>query len=319
MNRRWLWAAGAIAGALVITAGVTIRKAARASREAAVEVAAARRVGFTEQRLDRRLPAFEPVSANGMFTDAAIFDGRTYIATLSALIQYDAQGIERNRWRAGLELPSAPLGRMAVGMAGGSNASELYIGTNGAGVVVFDGQSFRQLLPDDRACRKITAILPLATGRILLGTANQGVLAYDGRRLAPFHDSLRKLEVTALAGDVAGIWIGTANQGLYHWNAGVLEHFGEAEGLPDAQVTSLALAGERTFAGTPMGIAEFRRRPVAQDARSGILRKRARGTGRYAPGRQSGRGRGGDFAGCAKAAAGAPGGRYGRGSHREAL
>ncbi len=236
---------------------MTFWKAARAERDAAAEVAAARRIGFSLRKLDRRLPAFESVSSTGTFTDASVFDGRIYVSTPSALLEYDGSGV-RNRWRAGLELPSAPLGRLATGMAGGSHQPELYIATNGAGIVVFDGRGFRQILPGDRDRRKITAILPVGNGRILFGTANRGVLAYDGEHLAPFSDSLGKVQVTALAGDVASVWIGTANHGLYHWNAGTLQHFGEAESLPDARVASLAVAEDRVFAGTPMGIAELR-------------------------------------------------------------
>ena len=43
--------------------------------------------------------------------------------------------------------------------------------------MAFDGRAFRQIRPEDARLRKITALLPLATGRILLGTEKSGVSA----------------------------------------------------------------------------------------------------------------------------------------------
>ena len=51
-------------------------------------------------------------------------------------------------------------------------------------MVAFDGDGFRQILPADPLTRKVTALLPLAAGRILLGTAGHGVFSFDGKTLA---------------------------------------------------------------------------------------------------------------------------------------
>jgi hypothetical protein len=64
--------------------------------------------------------------------------------------------------------------------------------------------------------------------------------------------------VTALAGDGASFWTGTSDRGVYHWQAGTLAHFGEPEGLPDPNVTSILDGRRATYVGGPMGIAEFR-------------------------------------------------------------
>jgi ligand-binding sensor domain-containing protein len=145
-----------------------------------------------------------------------------------------------------------------VGAVAGSNGPELWLATDGAGLLAFDGRGFRQILPADPVARKITALLPLDTGRLLLGTAGHGVFSFDGNTLAPFDQGLANLRVTALAGDGASLWTGTADRGLYHWQAGTLAHFGEPEGLPDPNVTSILSTPDATFAGGPMGIAEFR-------------------------------------------------------------
>jgi ligand-binding sensor domain-containing protein len=257
MRKFWLSAA-LLAAAAILWAGAAIWKAARAARNAAAEVAASQVSSFTSRSLDRALPAVEAVGAPTAFTDVAQFAGNTFVLTPAALLQYDDGGTVRHRWRAGLELPPAPLAGLAVATVAGSNGPELWLATDGAGLVAFDGQGFRQILPADPAARKITALLPLATGRLLLGTAGHGVFSFDGKTLAPLDPTLGGLRVTALAGDSTSFWAGTADRGLYHWQAGALTHFGEPEGLPDANVTSIIVSGTSAFSGGPMGIAEFR-------------------------------------------------------------
>jgi ligand-binding sensor domain-containing protein len=123
--------------------------------------------------------------------------------------------------------------------------------------LAFRENSSRQILAEATPLRRLTAVLPLPTGRILLGTEKNGVLVYDGTHLAPFHSQLTKLHITALAGDDASLWVGTLDGGVIHWHAGQADRFAEAEGLPDPSVLTLAVDGDRTFVGTPMGVAEF--------------------------------------------------------------
>jgi ligand-binding sensor domain-containing protein len=259
MNVRKLWLfATVVVAAVVVWAGLAFWKAARAVRSATAEVAASRVSTFVSRTLDRALPAVESIGSPAAFNDVALFEDATFVSTSSALVEYDSGGSVRHRWRAGLELPPAPLGRLAVGTVGGTSGPQLWLATDGAGLIAFDGRSFRQILPGAATVRKITALLPLETGRLLLGTAGQGVFYFDGKTLAPFDAVFAGLRITAFAGDSASLWVGTADHGLYHWQAGVVVHFGEPEGLPDPNVTSILTAGASTFAGGPMGIAEFR-------------------------------------------------------------
>jgi len=204
------------------------------------------------------IPArLEPVGSAAVFRDAAIFQGNLYIAGPAGLTQYSgASGTVAARYRAGLELPSAPLTALAIGLTADARARELWIGTWGEGLAAFDGRSFRQVRPEDPKLRKITAILPVETGRILIGTEKAGVLVYDGRSLAPFHPSLSGVPVTALAGNDARLWVGTLDRGLLNWKAGALETFDDV--LPDKQILSLAMDGETVYAGTGVGIVEIR-------------------------------------------------------------
>ena len=74
--------------------------------------------------------------------------------------------------------------------------------------------------------------------------------------------------MTEMAGTGSDLWVGTFDQGVVHWSAGRAERFSEQQGLPDAQVFSIAVSGERAFVGTALGVAEFEagrfKRVVAQ-------------------------------------------------------
>ena len=253
---RWFRvAAAAVVSIALLGVGFALFRAARGLRQAEREIAADV-IAFHVARLDPHGTLFEPISAPAVFRDAVLFDGNLYLCGPAGLIEYDAGGAARARYMAGAELPAAAVA-VATGVAADASLPELFIATAGEGLVAFDGRAFRQIRPDAAAYRALTAVLPLATGRILLGTAKNGVVVYDGKRIAEFHPALAGIEVTALAGDEASVWVGTVNDGLLHWHAGQVDRFGEAEGLPDSRVLSIALAGDAAYVGTPMGVAEL--------------------------------------------------------------
>src|ERR1700722_15002311 len=224
MSRRRVWLAVAVfAAAATIFGGSALLPARDVLREAREHVSAGVSYRFSVRPIVPVIPGgLESIGAPAVFNDATVFEGHLYIAGPSGLTKYDgASGLIAARYRVGAELPPAPLTSLAVGLAGDSQGPELWIGTWGEGLAAFDGRAFRQIRADDAKLRKITAILPLDTGRILIGTEKAGVLVYDGHALAPFHSSV-------------------------------------ADVLPDKQILSLALSGETIYAGTGVGIAEIR-------------------------------------------------------------
>ncbi|MDR3776751.1 MAG: hypothetical protein P4K97_07630 [Terracidiphilus sp.] len=217
-------------------------------------------------------PGFEGITAPAVFKSVAAFQGSIYLAGPAGLFAYSPTGSLEHIYRTGMDLPSTALGQMAVGMLADSRQPELLIATTGAGVVAFDGHSFRQILAKSEEARAVTAVLPLASGRLLIGTAKLGLLIYDGKTLKRFHSTRNNFYITVLAGSEAELWVGTLNDGLLHWRGGQTERIGEEQGLPDRRVEQIALADERAYVGTPMGVAEVRDGKVAR-----ILAK-----GRYA-------------------------------------
>src|SRR5207244_4386881 len=140
------------------------------------------------------------------------------------------------------ELPPSPLGIIVRATLADSRQPELLIATASEGVLAFNGHSFRQIRPEDAAARSVTTVLPMASGSLLIGTQKKGVLIYDGHEIRPLHSTLSNMHVTALAGDESEIWVGTLDRGVLRFHAGQTDSFGETEGLPDAQVHSIALA-----------------------------------------------------------------------------
>lgn len=209
-------------------------------------------------------PGFEGIWAPAVFKSAALFQGSIYLAGPAGLYAYAADGRLEYLYRIGMDLPAAPLGQMAVGMPNGARQPELLIATLGEGVLAFDGQRFRQIRARAEGARAVTSVLPLASGRLLIGTAKLGLLIYDGKTLKSFHPTTDNVYVTALAGTEAELWVGTLNDGLLHWRGGQTERISEEQGLPDRRVEQIAVAEGSAYVGTPMGVAEVREGKIAR-------------------------------------------------------
>ena len=119
-------------------------------------------------------PGFEGLLSPAVYKSAAVFEGRIYLAGPAGLYAYAADGTLEHIYRTGIDLPAAPLAQMAVGMLTDAHQPELLIATQGAGIVCFDGHLFRQIMGTNADVRVITSLLPLGSGRLLLGTAARG-------------------------------------------------------------------------------------------------------------------------------------------------
>ncbi len=194
---------------------------------------------------------FEPVLPAISFRSAASFEGDLFVLDEGSLMRWSG-GECRQTWRTGRELPPAPL--VSIAVRTGVGDPELWIATEGAGLLIYDGHTFRQLLPADGTSRKVTALLPTRSGEVLVGTAS-GLFVADGKVLRLFHQTLSSMQVTALAGDEDDFWVGTRSDGAWHWHGGEASHV--TAQLPDQQVLSLAASGDKTWVGTALGVAEF--------------------------------------------------------------
>jgi ligand-binding sensor domain-containing protein len=242
---------------IVLAIALGIWRASRVLHSAAVEVRREREIGFVVRPLVPVASDFEPISSPAVFSQAAQFRGNLFIAGPAGLLEYDSSGTLLRQYTVGRELPASPVIALAPMVLAGAAESELLIATARAGLVAFNGRAFRQIFPYDAEARAITAILPAASGHLLIGTRHLGVLVFDGKQMQSLHPTLSDVYVTNLAGDESDLWVGTLNRGVLHFHAGASDAFTEAQGLPDPQVQSLAVAADTTYVGTPAGVAVF--------------------------------------------------------------
>ncbi len=224
------------------------------------QIGAENQIRFTLNPWNRTSSAgYEPVSAASAFLDAASYQGKLYVASSNALLEYSGeQGTVLKTFRCGLDLPPSPISALATGPALDGTGEWLYVATEGEGILIFDGQSFRHLRPELPALRSITSLASTGVSGLLVGTKEAGIFRFDGRELKWLHPNLKDLKITALAGELADLWIGTRDKGVGHFLAGQLTFTSESQGLPDVQVLSLSVSAAATFVGTPNGVALFR-------------------------------------------------------------
>lgn len=239
-------------------------------KDARRQVADEGKLAFDLVSLDRRSAglrgaSFERLASPSGYTTGAAFAGKIYMAGAAGLAVFDQLGGAPRLLQTGLELPPAPVVALAEGRVRGQEQAQLIAATRGEGVLFFGGatkdgaqkESLTQLRPHGPDARDVTAILPLASGDLLIGTQRVGLLIYNGKTLTLFHPSLAGVAVTALAGDEGDFWIGTRTRGVLHWHAGQLDAFDTDAGMPDAQVEDIAVSKEGVFVGTPLGVAVF--------------------------------------------------------------
>ena len=278
LSRRRLAILGVAALTPLTLAGLVFWRASHARDEASAEIRGRTELPFRIVNVDRTAPSgVETIAATPDFRDLAAYRDTVVVSARSGAFVFDRNGALLHAYRAGFELPGVELAAMSVGVAAGASEAEVFIATRGEGLLAFNGARFRQMLPEDAGLRSVTSVLVLSSGRVLLGTERQGAVVFDGRRLAPFHERLAGTHITALAGSDSDLWIGTLANGLFHYRAGQLEDLGSS--LPDPQVLSLAVRGDSAFAGTPVGVVEFRGGTRARTLADGFFARALTATG----------------------------------------
>lgn len=118
---------------------------------------------------------------------------------------------------------------------------ELWLGTDGYGIAIFDGQDFRhiasqQFLPDN----VISNLLLDSKGRLWIGTYFGGLTMFDGKDWVHFTQDgiISGPEISALYEDSSGkIWIGVENNGVYRYDGHDFTHFYKDHGLNGSVLT----------------------------------------------------------------------------------
>jgi ligand-binding sensor domain-containing protein len=177
------------------------------------------------------------------------YDGSLWVSTLEDGLQsYD--GTRWERTPPG-EL-STPAPRDLVVFR-----ESLYVRHGDGQVDAYDGKAWRRNLAWGELPRKQATRLAADERRLVVGQWG-GWSEFDGQRWTHrFPAELSGAPVTALAIDGPRLWIGTQGKGLFRVDEKVTR-YGDASGLPDDWITSLALVHGRVIVGTFVGGAAVR-------------------------------------------------------------
>jgi hypothetical protein len=223
---------------------------------------------------NRSASSFELVPSPGLNTTGIDFAGNVYLAGPDGLAIYPSLAGRPLLLRIGPDLPPAPIVALAGGRLRGETAPSIFAATQGEGLLILNtgvAGRMEQLRPVDAEDRDITAVLPLDSGDVLLGTRRAGLLLYNGKTLRLFRPALAKTAITALAGNESDLWIGTRSQGALHWRAGRLDVIGPSAGMPDPLVEDIAIGLQGVFVGTPLGVAQLQDGHVSRVLAPGLF------------------------------------------------
>lgn len=131
----------------------------------------------------------------------------------------------------------------------------------GIGASYYDGKRWKNYTQaDGLAGDEITAIAEDNQGRVWFGTRT-GLSIWTGTTFFNLtgENGLPDSDILALAADGPGMWIGSANGGLYRFEGNQLQVLTRANvGLPSDRVTALVVVGDgTTLVGTDAGLARF--------------------------------------------------------------
>ncbi len=260
-----------MAGVLVLGLGSALFVAMRVQRvidTATVRVEAGQKIPFDLLPLPpaSAVRAFQPLPAPAAYVSGTVAGESLWVGGAGGLTIHHFAGGPDRFLLIGLDLPPAPIVALSTVRLRGGAGQEVVAATHGAGLLLSPGQgSGVQLLPREPDARDVTALLPLGSGDLLLGTRDAGLLVYRATvpgaqgsgDLHPFAAGTTRVHVSALAGDEGDLWIGTRDRGLLHWHGGQMDTLGLEAGLPDLDIESLAAAAGKVYAGTPRGVVEL--------------------------------------------------------------
>ena len=137
-----------------------------------------------------RAAAFEWIASPAIYRNAAIVEGRIYLAGPTGIWEYN-EGLLEAEYLVGTDLPAAEPIQIASGLARGAFGPVVYFATAGEGLLIYDPrrETFTQVRADQPRYRDLTAVLPLKTGTGTAGYGARGcrssMTANNSRRFIP--------------------------------------------------------------------------------------------------------------------------------------
>ncbi len=142
---------------------------------------------------------------------------------------------------------------------GADREGNLWIGTDGQGVLLQAGRSFTSYSISDGLHSDLAMdICKTDTGSLVFASYDNGLALFDGKHFSPYlyNNELPSQTVWVINSDQFGtLWSGTS-QGLFRENRGNTSILNETDGLPGNRVTALEQAGNGLWVGAENGFAK---------------------------------------------------------------
>lgn len=138
----------------------------------------------------------------------------------------------------------------------------LWFGSNGGGLVRFDGRRFTTFgLEHGLSDNVVLSLCAARNGELWIGTSMGGLCRYDGRAFRTYgmEDGLPNKGIHSLLEDPRGvIWIGTRGKGLSRWDGKAFRTFTEADGCPAEHVFDMDIDAQGLlWLGTEKGLMRY--------------------------------------------------------------
>lgn len=211
-------------------------------------------VAFEKLRIPLPIAAAgELVPSQGVILDVLPFGDELLISATDGLYLYDAQGHKLRRSTIQDGWPAGDIVRMIL------HRGTPVLAVTGHGILFYDREP-QLVSPIDSAYQDPTDLLSTPQGDLWIATRSGGLLLWRDQHLRrSFPDRIKKAHITALAGTTLDLWVGTYDGGLAHYFQGAWRWLHRQDGLPDEQITALALDSTNTlYVGTPLGMAAVR-------------------------------------------------------------
>ena len=190
----------------------------------------ARRVGGSIER-------FQPYGVPGVHAVLRAYEdpqGSLWAWSLTGMFRASAAGVE----------PLAP--NVPARTAYGDRENNLWVGTNGEGLMCFKDRPIRMFTKADGLPNNIPmTVLSRRDGSLWVGNNCGGLSVFDGQRFKTYDEKngLSNSCVWALAeGDNGELWVGTWGGGLFRFADGRFVQFSKPQGLADDVVRAISVA-----------------------------------------------------------------------------
>ena len=179
-------------------------------------------------------------------------DGYLWLATFNGLVRFDGLEFSVFNGSTTTEFTTNSISALVV-----DDKDQLWIGTNGGGLLKYQAGSFTRFDLDSIRGSIITSMVQGTNGEIWIGT-RYGLIAYKNGSFARVDDPiLQQINITSLDyDDRQRLWIGTTTQGLYVIDTNGSTNISTQHGLPSNWVYAVFLDSKgNTWVGTDRGLA----------------------------------------------------------------